>query len=185
MLGHIVGTIQEKLLNSKNVNWLRKELHQQVKTFGGKGNANSIRKKIQMVESKLCKAKRRLVEVDTDMLPLVQEQLRELQAQQNRLQADLKAVTTPRSRLISDCDRNDRKGVGGVTRLQDVVRNGDRELVRNCLRETMHRVNLWTVQEKRGRKHFYHLQRGVIELFQANAAPHRYEQLPFRRTVNR
>ena len=95
VLGHIVGTIQEKLLNSKNVNRLRKELHQQVKTSDGKGNADSIRKKIQTVESKLGKAKRRLVEVDVDMLPLVQEQLRELQDQQNRLQADLKAAAPP------------------------------------------------------------------------------------------
>ena len=95
MLGHIVGTIQEKLLDPKNVNRLRKELHQQVKTSDGKGNANSIRKKIQTVESKLGKAKRRLVEVDVDMLPLVQEQLRELQDQQNRLQADLKAAAPP------------------------------------------------------------------------------------------
>ena len=47
----------------------------------------------------------RLVEVDVDMLPLVQEQLRELQDQQDRLQADLKAAATPRNRLISDCDR--------------------------------------------------------------------------------
>ena len=63
------------------------------------------------------------------------------------------------------------KALGGVTRLQDVVRNGDRELVRDCLNEAVHRVDLWTAQEKQGRKHFYHLQRGVIELFQANATP--------------
>ena len=49
------------------------------------------------------------------------------------------------------------KALGGVTRLQDVVRNGDRELVRDCLNETVRRVDLWTVQEKRGTKHFYHL----------------------------
>ena len=63
------------------------------------------------------------------------------------------------------------KALGGVTRLQDVVRNGDRKLVRDCLRETVRRVDLWTVQEKRGTRHFYHLQRGAIELFQQNAAP--------------
>ena len=44
MLGHIVGTIQEKLLDPKNVNRLRKELHQQVKTSDGKGNADSHKK---------------------------------------------------------------------------------------------------------------------------------------------
>ena len=143
VLGHIVGTIQEKLLDPKNVNRLRKELHQQVKTSDGKGNANSIRKKIQTVESKLGKANRRLVEVDVDMLPLVQEQLRELQDQQNRLQADLKAAATPRNRLISDCDRMVEKALGGVTRLENVVRNGDRELVRDCLNETVRRVDLW------------------------------------------
>ena len=124
-----------------------------------------------MVESKLGKAKRRLVEVDVDMLPLVQEQLRELLDQQDCLQADLKAAATPRNRLISDCDRMTEKALDGVTRLQDVVRNGDRELVRDCLNEAVHRVNLWTMQEKRGTRHFYHLQRGVIELFQQNAAP--------------
>ena len=62
-----------------------------------------------------------------------------------------------------------------VSRLQDVVRDGDRELVRDCLKETVHRVDLWTVQEKRGRMHFYRLQRGVIELSQQNAALPRRE----------
>ena len=171
VLGHIVGTIQEKLLDPKNVNRLRKELHQQVKTSDGKGNADSIRKEIKAVESKLGKAKRRLVKVDADMLPLVQEQLRELQDQQDCLQADLKAAATPRNRLISNCDQMIEKALGGVTRLQDVVRNGDRELVRDCLNEAVHRVDLWTVQEKRGTRHFYHLQRGAIELSQQNAAP--------------
>ena len=79
VLGHIVGTIQENLLDPRNVERLRKELHRQVQTFGGKGNANSIRKQIQVVEARLGKAKRRFLECDADLLPVVQEHLRGLQ----------------------------------------------------------------------------------------------------------
>ena len=56
--------------------------------------------------------------------------------------------------MISDCDRIIEKALDGVTRLQDVVRNGGRELVRDCLNGTVRRFDLWTFQEKRGKKHF-------------------------------
>ena len=174
VLGHIVGTIQEKLLDPRNVERLRKELYRQIKTFGGKSNANSLRKKLDTVEAKLGKAKRRLVEVDVDLLPIVQEHLRELQNQQDRLQADLATASTPRSRLLANCNRMVERALESITRLQDVFRGGDRETVRKCLREAVHRVNLWTTQEKRGRRHFYHLERGVIELFQQNATSERW-----------
>ena len=65
------------------------------------------------------------------------------------------------------------RALESVTRLRDVFRNSDRETVQDCLRKAVHRVDLWTVQEKRGRKHFYHLDRGVIELFQQNMTPER------------
>jgi hypothetical protein len=169
VLGHIVGAIQDKLLNPRNIDRLRKELYRQVRSLGGKSNADSLHKKLHAVETKLVKAKRRLVEVDTDLLPIVQERLRELQDQQDRLQVDLDAVATPRSRLIADCDRMVERALEGVTRLGDVYRNGDPEAVRQCLEKAIHRVDLWTHQEKRGRKHFYYLDRGVIELFQQRA----------------
>jgi hypothetical protein len=171
VLGHIVGTIQKKLLDPKNMERLRKALHRQVKTFGGKGHTDSLRKKIQTVELKLGKAERRLVEVDADMLPFVQKHIRGLIAQQYELQVDLEAAAAPRSRLIADCDRMVERAMEGVVRLGDVFRSGNSEAVRKCLSESVRRVDLWTTQEKRGRRHFYHLDRGVIELFQANGAP--------------
>ena len=66
------------------------------------------------------------------------------------------------------------KAMKGVARLSDVFRNGNPESVRKYLRESVRRVELWTVQEKRGRRHFYHLDRGVIELFQQSATSERH-----------
>ena len=94
----------------------------------------SIRcEKIQLVEQKLVKAKVRLVECDTDMLTLVQEQLRKLQDQRYRLQVDLEAVAIPGSRRIADCDQMVEKALEHVTRLSDVFRNGNSETVRKFL----------------------------------------------------
>lgn len=141
-LGHIVGTIQEKLLDPRNVERLRQELHRQVKTAGGKSNANSLRKKLGAVDAKLSKAKRRLVEVDADMLDVVQEQLRDLRQQHERLQSSLKAAEQPPRRRIAEADETIDRAVGMLQRLQDVFAKADATNQREVIQQTLARIDV-------------------------------------------
>jgi hypothetical protein len=63
-----------------------------------------LQKQLSGIEAKLAKAKRRLLEVGTDMLPTVQEHIRELRRQQEQLQATLRTAQTPPERIYDDVD---------------------------------------------------------------------------------
>ena len=56
-------------------------------------------------------------------------------------------------------------------RLSDEFRSGNPDAVRKCPRESVHRADLWTTEEKRGRRHFYHLDRSVVELCKLTGHP--------------
>lgn len=57
-----------------------------MKSTTAKINVERTRKQLATVEGKLTKAKRRLVEVDPDMLAVVQEQMRDLDRRWGELQ---------------------------------------------------------------------------------------------------
>jgi hypothetical protein len=80
-------------------------------------NANSffstgIGKQLATVEAKLIKAKRRLLEVDSDMIPVVSEQIRELVTKQEDLTTALKAASVSPKRLMDEAVRKSKRQWG-------------------------------------------------------------------------
>jgi len=102
---YVCDAIERHFPNPKVVKRLRNELHRQVERDNPKVNSGRVRKQLATIENKLAKAKRRLVEVDADMVPVVQENIRELRHEQERLESALQVAQTPRERVLGEADQ--------------------------------------------------------------------------------
>ena len=116
-----------------------------------------IAKQLASLETKLTKAKRRLLECDSDLLPDVQQGIRDLRAEQSRLQA----ARTPQDALTTEQDERIDKAMQLFSTLRQTLTKADPVLFRELLRETIERVDV--VAERVGKGH-YHIERGVVRL---------------------
>ncbi len=157
---HVVDAIVQRFTNPAIVARLRDELHKQVKTTTRKANVGSLTKRLASIDGKLVKAKRRLCEVDVDMLPVVQEHIRDLTRQRTEVQAAWEAAKTPQAALIGDADAKVQAAMERFARLRQTLQASNTAALRELLAETVGKVEVWS--ERNGRQ--YHLQRGLIHV---------------------
>jgi DNA invertase Pin-like site-specific DNA recombinase len=112
------------------------------------------------VVQRLAKAKRRLVEVDTDLLPVVQEQLRGLLTERDRLQAALQAAQTPLDAVLVEVDAQLAESFRAFQELPQTVTEADPVMVRDTLHSLVHRVDVWGARNGKG----WHLDHGEATL---------------------
>lgn len=163
LLGYVIDAIEQRY-TPKVIARLRAELHKQVAATKRKANPDRIAKQLDALAGKLAKAKRRLVEVDADMLADVQEGIRTLRQEQERLEAALKAAQMPQDGLTADADRKLNESLNVITRLRTTFQKGDNLLLRELLREAVDHVLVWSERTMLGRRHVYKLQRGKIAI---------------------
>ena len=142
LLAIVLRTIQEQFFDSNNIERLRRELRRQIKMETSPVDPAAMRSEVAVVDAKLSKAKRRLVEVDADMLDVVQEQLRDLRQQHERLQSSLKAAEQPPRRRIAEADETIDRAVGMLQRLQDVFAKADATNQREVIQQTLARIDV-------------------------------------------
>lgn len=117
--------------------------------------------RLRTVEQRLANAKRRLVECDRDMLPIVQEQIRELQFEEQQLSA-IVATPVPKrpATLAKEC----------VARFMDLrslfTRDLDARAIRDSIAEFVTRIDVHVGNEPiEGRKvHRYWLVKAVLHM---------------------
>ena len=143
---------------------LRDELHRQVNRDNPEVGPDEIRKQLSAIEGKLSKAKRRLVEVDTDLLPIDQEHIRDLCRQQAQLQDTLEAARMPRERIYADVDGRIDKAMQAFSRLRETLRKADPVHQRNFFQEAIQRIDVWAYPHQNGKRDVYRLERGFIRL---------------------
>ncbi|NQT13585.1 MAG: recombinase family protein [Planctomycetes bacterium] len=160
----VVEGIEEHWMNPKVVKALRDELHRQVDKDRPVADPGRLARQLTTVEAKLTKAKRRLIEVDADMLLLVQEHIRELRQQQEQLQQAVEASRTPRDAMYADADERVDRAVKLFSTLSQTLREADPVHVREFFREAVQHIKVWTSWEMTGRKRSYRLERGSIAL---------------------
>jgi hypothetical protein len=166
LLDHVIGAIEGQFMNPKVVKRLRDELRRQVKKDNPVVDPARIRKQLTAAEGKLSKAKRRLVEVDADMLPVVQEHIRELRAECERLEAALKNARAPRECILGEADARIDRAMDLFSTLRRTILKADPVEQREFLRETVQRIDVWAVQD--GRRNSFRLDRGLIRLRSEN-----------------
>jgi len=164
LLGYVIDTIEAHWMNPATVKAIRAELHSIVAEERPKVSAKQIEGQLAALDAKLTKAKRRLVEVDADMLPIVQEQIRELRSQHDQLQTALRAASTPRTALFADMDERIDRAVSAFCGLRGVLETADVVTQREVLRQTVDRIDVWSDAIPNGRKKRFELDGGKITL---------------------
>jgi site-specific DNA recombinase len=162
MLACVVDTIEAYWMDSETVKRLRQALRDLMEAEHPKVNAKQIESQLAALDARLAKAKRRLVEVDTDMLALVQEQIRALQGQHEQLATALRAASTPRSALYDDADRRIQTALELFSHLRGVLESADPVHQREVMRQTVSRIESWS--ERTPPKNHYRLDHGNIDL---------------------
>lgn len=163
VLDSLLDGISQQVSNPRVLARLRERIEQFVRQQdqAPKVKPAVIQRELADVETKLAKAKRRLVEVDADMLPLVQEQIRALLSEQARLRHAVKAVQTPAENVLAQHDRNVAKMLAAFSELRQSFREADPAFVREVLRQRIARVEVWATRDGTGRKHPWRFERGI------------------------
>jgi DNA invertase Pin-like site-specific DNA recombinase len=164
VLEHVITAVESWLTNPMVVQRLRAELHKQVATKSTKASPARLAKQLTTLETKLTKAKRRLLECDSDMLPEVQQGIRDMRAEQLRLEAALEAAKTPQDALTDEQDERIDKAMSAFSTLRQTLHKADAVLKRELLRETVQRVEVWSERQTTGRQSTFRLVRGVVRV---------------------
>jgi len=164
LLSHVVNAVVDRFSNPDVGNRLRNELYERVKATTHKTNPKAIGKQLATVDNKLTKAKRRLVEVDADMIPIVSEHIRELTTKKDEVQASLKAAQTPTRARLADVDVRVRRAMELYSGLRETLENADTLRLRELLSQTIDKIEVWSNPVMRGRRRVFQLDRGVIHL---------------------
>ncbi|MCH7686169.1 MAG: recombinase family protein [Planctomycetes bacterium] len=164
LLQHVIDTVVDRFTDPDVVSRLRDELHRQVKSTTFKTNPEAIRRQMETVDTKLSKAKRRLVEVESDMVPIVSDHIRELTSKRDELQDSLQIAQTPTRTRLESIDARVDKAMGLFSQLRETLQRADTVHLRELLVRTIHKVEVWSTPVMRGRRRVFQLERGRIHL---------------------
>jgi site-specific DNA recombinase len=164
LLGYVIKALEDDVFTPMFVKRLREALNRKVRQERGNGSPDRVRKELANVETKLAKAKRRLLECDTDLLPVVQEQLRELIAERDRLTIAVEAAQTPVERILADHDERIEEAMQLFSAFGQTFRRADPQHQRQLLRERIGKVEVWTDKVPNGSKVRFVLDRGIVHI---------------------
>jgi hypothetical protein len=160
----VLGRIRERFLEGDTPDRLKRELRKQSAKTHRTVDVGQLRKQLAAITAKLTKAKRRLVEVDRDMLAIVQEQIRELTQQQQQIEAALEAARMPQKRHDADIDARVDLAFAGLFRLPEAFERADATMQREFMRQTIDRIDVTAERDWSTKRGFYRLRSGVIFL---------------------
>ena len=162
LVRHVVTALEERFLNPTTIAKQRAEIvtttHRSVET----GTRKKLRRQLDMLAGKLAKARRRLVEVDADMLAIVQARIRDLQEKQEQLKRELSLASIPKKRRVSEANRKLDVALTLFSRLRHSLMRSDFKTLRDCLEKTIDKVVVKVSKTKQGRRHRYQLLGGEI-----------------------
>ena len=164
LLDNIVAALQDKVLAPQNVERIKAALRRRLASNVDRVDRADLNRRLATVDAKLAKAKRRLVEVESDLLDVVQSEVRRLLADQDRLQAAIKAARTPRQPHFAAVMQRLDAAIEQLQRLREAVKDSDPGMIREFLRQSIDRVEVQSTKVKYGRRDVYRLERGSIYL---------------------
>ncbi len=85
-------------------------------------------------------------------------------AKQDELQEFLKSAQTPTRTRLAEVDAKVNKSMGRFARLRETLQQADTVHLRELLRQTIDKVEVWSNPVMRGRRWVFQLERGVIHL---------------------
>ena len=173
LLATVVDAIVGWASDPEVVETFRAEVREQIGQQTPSVDPATVRAQLVTCESKLVKAKKRLVEVDTDLLPVVQDHLREVMAERERLQRALEAAQTPRERILAEADELIEESFRVFVGLREAITEADPERVREMIRRTVQRIDVVANQRQRCKR--FALSHGNIILRSENLSCLEYQ----------
>ncbi len=172
ILAGVLDGMQEKYFNPATMKALAESMRRQLAEHGRKPDSNALRRELAALDAKLDKAKRRLVEVDSDMLPDVQDHIRDLRQKQSALNDRLAACEGSGRTRAGDIEERIDKALAWFANLREAATKGEPTLLRQTIREAMERIELFAEKIPWTEKRFkYRLDRGVVILKPVQNAP--------------
>jgi hypothetical protein len=126
------------------------------------GKRMKLRRQLGTLDEKLFKAKRRLLEVDADMVNVVQQRIRDLQERQQQLTRELSQTSVSKQRRVSEANRKLDTALALFSKLRHSLVRSDFKTLRDCLEKTIDKIVVKVSKNKQGRRHRYSLLGGEI-----------------------
>ncbi len=139
-------------------------VRERIETEAPQADPKQLEKELATVARKLGKAKQRLLEVDRDMLPIVQDSIRELKARQVQLEAAVKAANLPRGALLETIDERMESVVQRFGQLRQALARADVPMQRDILHQTVKKVEVWSRKTGDNKRAPWLLEHGQIYL---------------------
>ncbi len=131
----------DKFLTPANIDQIRKAMRKRLS--GRRADVDVAKAHLQKIDSQLKQAKRRLVEVDADMVRHVQERIRELEDQRDGLLPQIEAAKQPAEMQITAVEERIKAAIDWLSRLEQLVDTEyDSGLVNAMLRQFIDKVEL-------------------------------------------
>lgn len=159
----ILGAVEAAFYNPETLEQLAAECRRQLVAKGSGSEAAGLRKELADVDGKLAKAKRRLVEVDADLLDDVQQQIRQLKGRRSALAAMVKEASVTPAKRFSDIDAKVKAALAWFAAFKAAADHADPQELRMFLREAIEKVEVFPKKTRWTAKRFkYELARGIV-----------------------
>jgi len=157
LVRHVVTALEERFLDPSAIDRQRAEIVAENRRTTQPGKRMKLRRQLGTLDEKLFKAKRRLLEVDTDMVNLVQQRIRDLQQKQEQLKQELSQASVPRKQRVTEANRKLDAALTLFSKLRHSLVRSDFKTLRDCLEKTIDKVVVKVSKTKQGRRHRYQL----------------------------
>jgi site-specific DNA recombinase len=162
LVRHVVTALEERFLDPSMIEQQREDIVAENRRSAQPGKRMKLRRQLGTLDEKLSKAKRRLLEVDADMVNVVQQRIRDLQQDQEQLKRELSQTSVSKQRRVSEANRKLDAALALFSRLRHALVRSDFKTLRDCLEKTIDKIVVKVSKTKQGRRHRYHLLGGEI-----------------------
>jgi DNA invertase Pin-like site-specific DNA recombinase len=162
MVKVLLSRLQEAFLAPENLKVLRDAAREQARALASGDDKKRLEGLVASLKRKVEQGGARLLEIDHDLLPQAQQALHGLKAQLKTAEADLKAAMA--ARPVEDLEAEVAAVEAALWSLREAWTAADYTLLRNLMRETFTKVELWWDHQKTAKTTRSTLARGVIHL---------------------
>lgn len=140
----------DKHLTPEHVAKIREAMRKRLS--GKRADLDVSKAHLSKIEGQLSQAKRRLVEVDADMIRHVQERIRELENQRDGLLLEIGAASKPAESQITAVEERINAAIDWLARLEQLAQTDyDGQLVNSMLRQFIDKIDLNVERQQWGK----------------------------------
>jgi hypothetical protein len=162
ILKAVFNTLADRLDNPENAARIRKEFERQLKNKAVSVDSDAVERQLKQAKVKLDKAVKRLVEVDSDLVSIVQEQVREMRLAVTKLESELQAASVSVKDSMVDYDARIEAAAKMFHQLRVIYKKADPALLRSFLQSCINTIEVSVSRKPSGGRYRYKFEGGKI-----------------------